>query len=304
MLRTDLHIHSEYSLDGELSVRNILSECRQVGLSVISITDHNLVTGISEAMRIAPEFALEVIPGVEIDCNYKGIDLHVLGYNISWLSPDFSDLEKQYTDKVMRSFTRMIENLSRLGIEVDGPEVLLKADGRLPSAELIAEVLLDNEKYQGNKKLDPYRPGGYRSDMPYINFYLDFFAQGKPAYVKIDYMNYAECVSLIKQNGGIPVVAHPGLNLKGREEIILELLDGGAEGLEVFNNYHTGEQIRYFADLALERKLWMTCGSDFHGKTKPLIKPGVYRTLSTYESSIGESMERLFSTIGGRAAGF
>lgn len=56
--------------------------------------------------------------------------------------------------------------------------------------------------------------GGKRSDMPYINFYLDYFAQGKPAFVPIQYMSFRHAVEMIKDNGGIPIVAHPGLNLK------------------------------------------------------------------------------------------
>jgi len=58
--------------------------------------------------------------------------------------------------------------------------------------------------------------GGKRSDMPYINFYLDYFAQGKPAFVPIQYMSFRHAVEMIKDNGGIPIVAHPGLNLKGK----------------------------------------------------------------------------------------
>ncbi len=78
--------------------------------------------------------------------------------------------------------------------------------------------------------------------MPLINFYLDFFAQGKPAYVKIEHLDFKVAVDLVRSNGGIPVVAHPGLNLEGREEVAEELLDHGSSGLEVFNNYHHPDQ--------------------------------------------------------------
>lgn len=294
MLKVDLHIHSEHSLDGELPVYEILKTCKQTDLSVIAITDHNLVKGISEeALIAASEFDIRVIPGIEIDCNYNGIDLHVLGYNINWKSLDFEKLEKQIAGKVMGSFSNMIDNLGKVGIRIDADEVLTFAAGKLPSTELIAEVLLGNRKYQGNEKLHPYRKGGERSDMPYINFYLDYFAQGQPAYVKIDYMDFRDAIDLIKANQGIPVVAHPGLNLRGREERIIELLDQGAEGLEAFNNYHDFEQIIYFATLAQQRNIIMTCGSDFHGKNKPLIKTGVFRSLPQFEAYAAESVSRL-----------
>lgn len=117
--------------------------------------------------------------------------------------------------------------------------------------------------------LRPYMEGGERSDMPYINFYLDYFAQGRPAFVPVEYMDYRDAVELVRDNGGVPVVAHPGLNFRGREETAGRLLDRGAAGLEVFNNYHTPEQAVYFTSLALSKGASMTCGSDFHGKTKP-----------------------------------
>jgi predicted metal-dependent phosphoesterase TrpH len=92
----------------------------------------------------------------------------------------------------------------------------------------------------------------------------------------------------------VPVIAHPGLNLKGREEIIEDLLDKGAEGLEAFNNYHDYDQIAYFTNVARKRNVLVTCGSDFHGKNKPLIKPGIYRTISQFEDYVIKSTEKLF----------
>ena len=293
MAAADLHIHSEYSPDGEWKVSDILNECVQNNISILSITDHNLVKGISQAIHDSHKYELKVIPGIEIDCNYKGIDLHVLGYNIDWKSGDFTVLEHQIAEDTMAVFGQMIENLRVLGIDIESSKVLAKADGRLPSPELMAEVLLGSEQYAANKKLLPYRKGGNRGDMPYLNFYLDYFAQGKPAYVKINYMDYTEAIELIQRNGGIPVVAHPGHNLSGHEGMVAELLDLGAEGLEVFNNYHTEKQIEFFAGIAVKRKIVMTCGSDFHGKNKPLIRMGEFKMPERYEGYVRESVEEL-----------
>jgi hypothetical protein len=293
MITADLHMHSVYSLDGDLQVYEILKNCQENGLKIISITDHNLVKGIPEALSAGLIHNIRVIPGVEIDCNYKGTDLHLLGYNINWQSKDFGNLETDFNAKVIGAFSKMIVNLHKMGIDVNPAEVLDKAGEQPPSGELIAEVLLNNEKYNSISQIDPYRKGGSRSDMPYLNFYMDFFAQGKPAHVKLEFMEFAEAISLIENNNGIPVIAHPGLNLKGREEVVEELLDAGAKGIEVFNNYHTHEQIEYFAALAVKRKVLITCGSDFHGKTKPLIKLGSFKSISSYETYLGESIEEM-----------
>jgi 3',5'-nucleoside bisphosphate phosphatase len=297
MTNTDLHIHSGYSSDGELEVHEITDRCKEIGIGLFSITDHNSVRGNREVISAGLNTGIHFIPGIEIDCSYNGTDLHLLGYNIDWKSNDFMELEKSIHKKVLDSFPVMIENLEKLGIKVSEKEVLEKAGGKLPSAELIAEVLLTSKNYHPGKILTPYMSGGERSDMPYINFYLDFFAQGKPAYVKIDYMDFNDAVELVKVNNGIPIVAHPGINLKGKEAVTTELLDRGAEGLEIFNNYHDFSQIEFFADLVINRSSLMTCGSDFHGRTKPLIEIGKFKTIEKYSQYLHKSILKISKSV-------
>jgi len=292
MSKADLHMHSKYSNDGEYEVSDLIDKCIKNAVDIFSLTDHNSVGGINEAVQISTQRGISFIPAIEIDCIYKGTDLHMLGYNIDWESEAFKELEDEVSKKVIDAFSLMVENLNKLGIEVDVATVLEKANGGLPSGELIAEVLLNDKTYH-NDKLLPYMEGGNRSDMPYLNFYMDFFAQGKPAYVKIDYMDYTDALKLVKENGGVPIIAHPGLNFKGREEIVEELLDLGAEGLEIFNNYHNQEQMEYFAATALQWDAIMTCGSDFHGKTKPIIDIGNYRFDEKYVDYLADSVQRL-----------
>lgn len=293
MNNSDLHVHSKYSNDGEFEIQEIVDRCIRNEVNVLSVTDHNSVSGINEAISVCQNLNIDFIPGIEIDCSYRDIDLHLLGYNIDWLSNDFVELEKSIHKKVMDSFPEMIFNLNRLGIEVKENEVLEKANGKLPCGELIAEVLLSKKEYRSNPMLLTYVNGGERSDMPFINFYHDFFAQGKPAYVKISYMDFADAVELVRSNGGTPIVAHPGLNLRGKEELIVELFRHGAVGLEAFNNYHDARQMDYFADFALQGSFLITGGSDFHGKNKPLIDLGKYPVPGKYKNRLIQNGETL-----------
>lgn len=292
-VRSDLHVHSEFSNDGELGVEDIVRKCIESEIRTLSITDHNCVRGIHKAVTLCSRSGIDFIPGIEIDCIYQDIDLHVLGYQIDWESQEFIDLEENVEKRIMDSVPQMIENLAKEGIAVDVDEVMEKSRGKAPSAELFAEVLLAKKENRSNIKLRPYLEGGARSDMPYINFYLDFFAQGKPAYVEVQYMSYPEAIALIKSKGGIPIIAHPGQNLRGKENRVLELLELGAEGLEVFNNYHDDKQIEYFAMITLQRGALMTCGSDFHGKTKPLIHLGEFAFNRKYETDLKKSLIRI-----------
>lgn len=295
--RADLHMHSHYSLDGEFSIKDLLAKCQEYKLNTISLTDHNSVKGVGEAIEMAYTAGISVIPGIEIDCIYKGIDLHILGYNIKWDSKEFSSLEDDVHRRIAGAFPEMLRLLRKSGISVDADEVIALAKGRPPCAEQIAEVLVTNPAYHSNPLLKPYLPGGSRSDMPYINFYHDYFAQGRTAYVKIDYMSYREAIDLIKSQDGIPVVAHPGVNLRNQEAVINELLDQGAQGLEAFNNYHDYDQIEYFAGIADRRHLLLTCGSDFHGKNKPLIVPGLFKQIPRFEEKVDKSIRVILKHV-------
>lgn len=288
----DLHIHSEQSSDGEFPVAELVGKAAARGLAAFSITDHNSVRGVGEAADGAAQAGLGFLPGIEIDCNYRGTDLHLLGYGIDWRSGDFARLEEAVAGKVLASFGGMIDNLLRLGFRVDAEAVLAAAGEKLPTGELIAEVMLADEKFH-TPLLRPYMAGGARSDMPYINFYLDYFAQGCPAFVPVAYMDYDEALELVRDNGGVPVVAHPGLNFRGRETVAEELLARGAAGLEVFNNYHTPEQAAYFRALVVREGVLMTCGSDFHGKTKPRIAVGEFPRDRRFDDRLAESVARL-----------
>ena len=294
----DLHIHSGYSSDGEFPVAAIVDMCSARGLDAFSLTDHNSVRGVGQAAERAAAAGLGFISGIEIDCNYRGTDLHLLGYGIDWRSADFARLEETVAAKVVASFGGMVDNLLRLGFAVEADAVLAAAGDKLPTGELIAEVMLSDAKYH-TPLLRPYMKGGARSDMPYINFYLDYFAQGRPAFVPVAYMDYRDAVELVRDNGGTPVVAHPGLNFRGREEVAEQLLDRGAAGLEVFNNYHSPEQAVYFTSLALSKEAFMTCGSDFHGKTKPRIAVGRFPSDSRFDGRLSDFVNHV-NVIGGQ----
>ena len=84
--------------------------------------------------------------------------------------------------------------------------------------------------------------------------------------------------------GGIPVLAHPGNNLKDRYELFDAIIDAGVGGVEAFSSYHTPEAAQYFLEAGKRRRLLITCGSDYHGKTKPAIRLGrMHCTIDEHE---------------------
>ncbi len=248
----DLHMHSLYSDDGEFTPIQLVEMCHEAGVKIMAIADHNWVKAIDEAKKKAEEFKMKYIPAIEIDCTYQGINLHVLGYGIDYTNPAFN----------------------QLGFDLKKEQLDVLSSNGVYTGEMFGEALLKDERYFNHELLKPYREGGNRSDNPYVNFYWDYYAQGKPCYTEVGFPSLEETIQLINDNGGVAVLAHPGNNLKGKFEIFDEMVEKGLQGVECFSSYHSQETNDYFYHKAKALNLFFTCGSDFHGKTKPAIHLG------------------------------
>lgn len=270
----DLHMHSLYSDDGEFTPTELVEKCEAAGIKIMAIADHNSIKAISEAQQVAANKGLIFIPAIEIDCTYNGINLHVLGYDIDYKKGTFLEIEENILSQERQCGLKKLELTNALGFELTKEQLDQLSSNGVYTGEMFAEVLLEDERYLDHELLKPYREGGSRSDNPFVNFYWDYYAQGKPCYTEIVYPSLEETIKIIKNNGGVAVLAHPGNNLKGKFEVFDEMVKIGIQGVEAFSSYHTEETIEYFLNKAREYDLLITCGSDYHGKTKPAIHIG------------------------------
>ncbi|MCR1952634.1 MULTISPECIES: PHP domain-containing protein [unclassified Clostridium] len=278
MSNIDLHMHSCFSDDGEYTPEEIIDKAVKNNVEIISISDHNSVKAIERALNYTKDKEIKVIPGIEIDCTFNGINLHLLGYNIDYKEKDFYNIEEDILNQERSASKEKIRLIKEhTGLNIHEEEVLKRSTNGVVTGELIAEILLEDKENRNSTIMKPYLEGGSRSDMPYVNFYWDYFSQGKPAYVPIKFITLKEAIKLIHRHGGQAIIAHPGNNLKENLDIIDELIKEGIDGIEVFSSYHTKEQTDYFYIKALKNDMIITCGSDFHGKTKPNIEIGKFK---------------------------
>lgn len=267
----DLHMHSMYSDDGEFTPTSLVEQCAAAGVRVMAIADHNWVKAIDEEKEAAEKYGIKVIPAIEIDCTWNSLNFHVLGYGIDYNRPEFNELGESIEKQALALQTIFLDKINALGFEVRKEQIDAVCTNGVYTGEGFAEVLLADERYTGNELLKPYRAGGTRSDNPYVNFYWDYCSQGKPCYVEIHYPTVEEIIALIHDAGGKAVLAHPGNNLKGHFDYFDDMCALGFDGVEAFSSYHSQETIDYFYNKGKEHGLMITCGSDFHGKTKPAI---------------------------------
>jgi predicted metal-dependent phosphoesterase TrpH len=233
-----------------MSPTNVVRETKKANLACISITDHDTIDGIPEAVAEARKVDIEVIPGVELSSEYGKRDVHVLGYGFELKkSPLVLKLKELQQGRVDR-MKKMVAKLNSLGfadIRYEDVASRTRSDavGRLHLAQLLVEKRVVTTLEAAFEK---------------------YLGEGAPAYYSKFRQTPAEAIRLIKDSGGAAVLAHPMLT--ARDEIIPELVKAGLDGLEAYYPNCSMEVVNYYIGLAAKHKLVITGGSDSHGAGK------------------------------------
>lgn len=270
----DLHMHSYYSDDGEFEPKQLIDLCLEKNIKYFSIADHNSVRGIKEAKEYCVGKNINIIPAIELDCTFNEINLHVLGYGIDYDKTVFYDIEDNIIKQEQFASKKRMKLVKELGIDFSDEVINSLSRNGVVNGEMIAEAAMKFDKNHENPLLMPYYENGSRSDNPYVNFYWDYCAQGKAAYAEVNFISLQEAINIIEESGGIPILAHPGNNIKENINLLEQIISCGIKGIEVYSSYHSKEQVEFYKKFSLKHKLLLTCGSDFHGKTKPSIVIG------------------------------
>lgn len=285
----DLHMHSTYSSDGEYTPKQLLKLCKDAGYKYISIADHNSIKGSLEAIKLSEEYGIKVYSGIEIDCTINGINLHLLGYDFKGDITPFYEIEEKVLKAEQARAKSMIEAAFKLGLEFDENKAYIEGFEGIVTGESIAETALHDKRNDDNEVLKPYREGGSRSDNPYVNFYWNYFSQGKPCYVPIEFISFDEANKTIIDAGGVSIIAHPSITVKRDIDTINYMVDAGVSGIEVYSSYHNEDDIKFYNDLADKLNILKSIGTDFHGKTKPSIHLG-----SIYNKEVQDNLIEFF----------
>ena len=276
MNRLDLHVHTNISFDGEYAPGELIQMCYEKWLRTVAIADHNSTGAYSSAHKRAQELRITLVPAVELDCHIHGTDLHILGYGINPFNDAFDQYKKFTLEQEQKASVIRLEAIRTLGIVVEEERIQALAIDGVITGEMLAEVALQDMKNDKQPLLIPYRGGGNRSDNPYGNFYWDLCSQGKPAYAPVKFMTLAQAITMIKDAGGFAVLAHPGISIGKNAELFQEIVTSGICGVEAYSSYHDVDTIQFYRALGKEQNVFLTIGSDFHGKTKPAIHLGAF----------------------------
>ncbi|GLD93491.1 hypothetical protein PINS_up002083 [Pythium insidiosum] len=241
----DFHLHSVCS-DGKLKPHDVIAKAVENGVEYMSLTDHDTMAGVPEAMAAAQELGVFVIPGVEISAEVKGGEnLHILGY--FYPGSNSSELEKQLEKIRMGRHKRgkeMLAKLASMGIKLRWERVLEIAGEAAPGRPHVAQALVE---------------GGFVSN--FREAFSRYLHNDGPAYVEGEHFPPEEAIKLIDSAGGVSVLAHPWC-CKDPMNLVPHLASLGIQGIEV---YHDTGKIDMYGALAKESNLLRLGGSDFHG---------------------------------------
>jgi predicted metal-dependent phosphoesterase TrpH len=241
--RLELHAHTHFS-DGLLSPAELVDLAVERGLGVLAVTDHDSVEGVAPAAAAAGT-RLELVPGIEVSSILEGQDLHILGYFIDPHSSQLAVRLARFREERRQRALAIVERLAELGVPVSADDVLASAGPGVVGRPHVAQALL--------------RAGHVATIELAFQKYLG--VRGS-AFVPRPAFHSAEAVRVIRDAGGVAVLAHPGLTPRRLVEVLAE---AGLAGLEVWHPQHNPQAQKRWFQLAKELELVPSGGSDFHG---------------------------------------
>lgn len=261
----DLHTHTTFS-DGTLTPSELIKYAKQKNIKAIAITDHDNFDGVEEAIKAGKNENIEVISGIEMSTDYNSKEIHIVGIFIDIKNKDFNNALKLLKEKRKKRNLLAIEKLNNLNIDITYEELEKISSNKIITRAHFAKVLMQK---------------GYISSVK--ECFNKYMGENKPAYVKREVISPEETISLIKNAGGIAILAHPLLYNFPKEELskmLVYLKSIGITGMECLYSTHSKEDTEYLTNLAKELNLKISGGSDFHGENKPNLDLGTgYGTL-------------------------
>lgn len=243
----DLHLHSLHS-DGTMSIEEIIALSLEKGIQLISITDHDTISGVKEAEALAQGKNIKIVPGIEINTDYKKYEVHILGYFIDINNPRLNETLEKLRDARVGRVKKIIKKLNALDISITFDDVLKEGKGESIGRPHVALAMI--KKGYGEKVSEIF------------DQYLEI---GRPAYVERFKLTPYDAIELINGAGGIAVLAHPKLVFN--DDIVDELLPH-LDGIEIYHSEHSQEDIEHYLDKISQLDLIITGGSDCHGLGK------------------------------------
>lgn len=267
----DLHVHSNCS-DGSFSPEELVEYALTHNITAFALTDHDTIAGLDRALSHArmlsgimndknPEGNLiEVIPGIEFSTEYQGSDIHIVGLYIDYKSNYFNQNILSFVASRDERNQKMCALLRNEGIAITYENLQARFPNAVITRAHYAKYLHEN---------------AYVKNM--AEAFDRYVGDRAPCFVPRTKVTPSQAVALIRNAGGIPVLAHPTLyNMSNQslERLVSILKAAGLLAIEGIYPTYSLLETKQIQEIALKYDLLISGGSDFHGNNKPNLQFG------------------------------
>ncbi len=256
----DLHTHSTAS-DGSLRPSELIDAAVSRGLSALALTDHDTIDGIEEAASAAKTKNITFIPGVELGINWEPGDFHLLGLGITHPSYEFMMALKELCFLREKRNREIMDKINEAGIDVQYEDVKALSKGKIIGRPHFAAFLVSRKIVKNTEQA-----------------FDRYLGKNRPFYIRKYGLDLERAVRIIKESGGIPVLAHP-LSLYvswGKlPDLLKSFQEKGIEGIEAWHPAAKVRGCKRLEELGRKMGLYITAGSDFHGESRLDRKLGI-----------------------------
>jgi predicted metal-dependent phosphoesterase TrpH len=262
--RFDLQSHSTHS-DGALAAAEVVERAADAGVELLALSDHDTISGVSEAIAAGERRGVRVVSAVEISAVDEGSavprELHILGYNIDHTGPVMTARLSDFLADREKRTLRMRDALRDVGFDLDEVEI----EARIAEGKPIGRPHLAGAVLRAPANAERLQQEGIDDVGSLIRGYL---IEGKPAFRLRETPTVAEAVEAIHDAGGVAIWAHPFWDISDPDEVLatIDRFHGlGMDGVEAFYITHTRENTELIAARCAELGLLTTGSADFHG---------------------------------------
>src|ERR1700709_588339 len=230
----ELQSHSTHS-DGQLAPADVVAECAKAGVTTLALSDHDSVAGVPEAIAAGAELGVEIVPAVEMSCVHEyAEDLHICGYwiDLEKIEPTCERAQQERRNRA----GEIVENLREFGFDLTLEDAIREAGG----ADSIGRPHIA-------------KAAGATGDLG--PFFEEYLVPGAKAFVPRRWPSAATAIGLIREAGGVAVIAHPYWDISEPDEVEDLIRSLGADGIETFYPSHSKEQTEHLLRLCKELDL-------------------------------------------------
>lgn len=251
--RYDLHTHSLLS-DGTTSPAQIATEAASIGLAGFALTDHDTTEGWNEAREAAAAVGIDFLPGMEVTTKHDSRSTHLLAYGFDPEAPELVNALVRVRSSRLGRAREMVARLAA-DFDVDWHSVIEAGEDRTVGRPHIADALVSAGYY-------PDRGAAFAEVLhPHSTYYVPTYA-----------IDTIDAIRMVREAGGVPVLAHPAAS-RQRRAVDLTALESfvaaGLWGIELDHPENRPDWLPPLAEFAALNGLRVTGASDYHGAGKP-----------------------------------